>query len=86
MVADLSGACPPVEFLLKLSLHCHKTTGLVKCFENRHTLLNAEHHLAQCMLFTWLQTPVFLHPVVPPFTFLTIQSILMQFSNCCMFF
>jgi len=43
MIADLAGAC---WFPLKLSLHCHETTGLVK-----------KKSLAHCTLLTWLQTP-----------------------------
>jgi len=44
----------PVEFPLTLSLHCHKTTGLVKYFDKKHMLLHAVCHLTLC---TWLQTP-----------------------------
>jgi len=33
-----------------------KTTALVKRFDNKHVLLHTVYHLAQCMLFTQLQT------------------------------
>jgi len=40
--------------------------------------------LAQCVLFTQMQT--FLQPVVPPFTFSTSHSIVVPVSNCLMLF
>jgi hypothetical protein len=65
------------EFCLKLSLHCYKTTGLVKCFDSKHVLLHDVCHPAQ---FTFLTLLTFPHPVVSPFTFPT------SHSNCCRFF
>jgi len=38
-------------------MECSKTTGLVKCFNNKHMLLHAVCHLPQCMLFPQLGTP-----------------------------
>jgi len=55
LIADLAAACRLLNFLWN-SLHYHKTTGLVKCFDNKHTLLYAVRHPAQHTLFTGLQT------------------------------
>jgi hypothetical protein len=46
--------CKPQGALCRME--CHKTTGLVKCFDSKHTLLLAVRHLAQCALLTRLRT------------------------------
>jgi len=47
----------PTEFPLNPSSHCHETTCLVICSDNKHTLLHAVHHLAKCTPFTQLKIP-----------------------------
>jgi hypothetical protein len=71
----------PVELPAKLSLHCHKTTGLEKYFDNKYTILHAVHHLAQWVLFVGCKLLTFTYPVVPT-TFHFSQK---SFHNCVHF-
>jgi hypothetical protein len=86
-MADCS-ACwclSPVEFPLELSLHCHRITGLVKCFDNKRMLLHTIWILAQwhCLLSCKLLT--FPHTMVPSLTFpLSFHN--GKHLNYCMFF
>jgi len=75
----------PVEFSPKLSLYCHKTTGLVKRFENEHAHLHALCHFAQCELLIRLQTPDIAASSGTTFTFSTDYSIVAPVSNSCVF-
>ena len=55
LIVDLACAC--LMFLRKLSLNCHRTTGLEKRFHKKLMLLHAAQHLAKCVLFIQLYTP-----------------------------
>jgi len=66
--------------LLLPSLHWHRSTGLVRCSDNKHTLLNSVRHLEQRVLFTWLKTPD-----IPASNGTTNHSIGARVSNCCVF-